>query len=145
MPYADVKNTLLFEKIGVATFARPFAAFGYRNISLPSDARTPTPADAVNVMYVRTPCTSAAMTDEYPAGSLRSFDVQTVFPVILSSFTMPAPGPPGETMTCGPSTSGDSLISHCSCRPPKSRRIFRCHTAVPSVLRHARSPLSVST
>ena len=63
-------------------------------------------------MYVRTPCTSAAMIDEYPAVSLSSFAVQTVWPVILSSFTMPAPGPPGVTTTCGPSTSGDSLISH---------------------------------
>ena len=45
-------------------FATWFAAFGYRNITFPSDARTPTPADAVKVMYVRTPWTSAAMIDE---------------------------------------------------------------------------------
>ena len=32
-------------------------------------------------------------------------------------------------MTCGPSTSGDSLISHCNCGPPKSFRMLRCQTA----------------
>ena len=52
------------------------------------------------------------MGDEYPAASLSSFAAQTVLPVSLSSLTMPAPGPPGETITWAPSTSGDSLISH---------------------------------
>ena len=78
-------------------------------------------------------------TDEYPAVSLRSFDVQTVFPVILSSFTMPAPGPPGLTITCGPSTSGDSLISQGICRPLKSRRMLRCKISVPSWIRRQAS------
>ena len=50
-----------------------------------------------------------------PPESFRSSIVHTVFPVILSSVTMPAPGPPGDTMTCGPSTSGESLMSHRSC------------------------------
>ena len=34
----------VLKKIGVAMFATLFAAFAYRNISFPSDARTPTPA-----------------------------------------------------------------------------------------------------
>ena len=41
---------------------------------------------------------------------------------------MPAPRPPGVTTRCGPSTSGDSLISHRSCEPPNSLRMFSCHT-----------------
>ena len=36
-----------------------------RHISLPSDARTPTPAASVNVITVRTPPTSATMDDAY--------------------------------------------------------------------------------
>jgi hypothetical protein len=50
VPYADVKNTLLSKKIGVVMFAVRLAAVGYWNINLPSEARTPTPAAAVNVM-----------------------------------------------------------------------------------------------
>ena len=30
---------------------------------------------------------------------------------------MPAPGPPGEMTTCGPSASGDSLIIDGNCQP----------------------------
>ena len=59
---------------------------------------------------------------------------------------MPALRPPGVTMTRLPSTSGDSLISQWMLRPPKSRRMLRCQTTVPSsACRQARSPFSVST
>ena len=54
----------ILKKTGVAALAVRFAARGYRHISLPSDARTPTPASPVNVITVRTPCTSATIGDE---------------------------------------------------------------------------------
>ncbi len=83
---------------------------------------------------------------QYPAWSLSSLLVHTVFPVILSRATMPALRPPGVTIRLFPSTSGDSLISHGIFRAPKSLRMLRCQTTDPSWPRkHARSPLSVST
>ena len=42
-------------------FAVSLAAALFRHISLPSEARTPTPASAVKVMIVRTPPTSATI------------------------------------------------------------------------------------
>ena len=48
--------------------------------------------------------------------------------VILSSATIPAPRPPGMTITWWPSTSGDSLISHPRLRPLKSLRMLRRQT-----------------
>jgi hypothetical protein len=72
--------------------------------------------------------------------------VQIVFPVVLSSAAIPAPGPPGVTISRLPSTSGDSLISQLMLLPPNSLRTLRCQTTLPSAARrHARSPISVST
>src|ERR671914_187584 len=107
-------------------FAVRFEAELLRHISLPSDARTPTPASAVNVMIVRTPPTLATIGDAYPAPSLKSLLTHAVLPVVLSSATTPAPRPPGATITRFPSTSGDSLSSQFGFSPLKSLRMLRC-------------------
>src|SRR5688572_8850440 len=126
-------------------FAVRLDTVSYLHISLPSEARSPTAALPVNPMIVRTPPTSAATQEEYPAGSLNSLLVQMGFPVILSSATMLAPSPPGVTIKRLPSTRGDSLISHVILLPPKSFKMFRRHTAEPSLIRkQARSPFSLS-
>jgi hypothetical protein len=83
------------------------------------------------------------MLEAYAAGSLRSAVVHTVLPVALSSAASPAPRPPGVTITRSPSTSGDSLISHCGFEAPNSLRMLRVHTTTPSpVRRQERSPSS---
>src|SRR3989442_4363142 len=98
--------------------AVPFATGRYRHISFPSDARTPTPACAVILITVRTPCTSATTGDAYPSSPLRSMLVHTVLPLLLSRPTIAAFGPPGVTIKLIASTSLDSLSNHALLRPP---------------------------
>src|ERR1051325_8943108 len=106
--------------MGVAQLAVWLAAWSLRQSNLPSAARSPTPAREVKPMIVLTPCTSAAMQEEYPASSLNSLLVHTTLPVILSSATIEAPLPPGVTIRLLPSTKGDSLMSQFGFSPPNS-------------------------
>src|SRR5215510_2976453 len=58
---------------------------------------------------------------------------------------MPAPLPPGVTITRAPSMSGDSLINQPGLLPPNSLKIFLRQTGEPSgARRQTRSPFSVS-
>ena len=104
-----MKNTTLSWTIGVGMTATARRSWSTRHRSLPSVARTPTAAVCVCVMYCRTPPTSAATIDAYPAASVTSSDCHTFLPVFLSRASIVPLLPPGVQMSLSPSIRTDSL------------------------------------
>src|SRR5262245_47644952 len=86
------------------------ATLPYCQRNSPSLAATPITAFRSQVTYMRTPPTSAGMTDAYPAPPASGhLVVQIALPVRLSRAASAAVGPPGVQTSLSPSTSGDSL------------------------------------